>query len=182
MRQSHRIIRNSFYNLVPQIWMLGLAVFTTPYVLHQLGVDAYGILALVSIVVGYLAFLDLGLNTAIIRFIAMHNAKGESADIVHVTQTSLVAFLCLGCCAGGALCLLSRPLAKLLEVPHPQALSRLFVLAPLADLAPGLVPPGWGRSVEAARRQQVRLEGPSAVRPVARWDGSAQGWRPIQPG
>jgi O-antigen/teichoic acid export membrane protein len=90
-----------------------------PYVLHQLGVDAYGILSLVSIVVGYLAFLDLGLNTAIIRFIAMHNAKGESAEIVRVTQSSLFAFLCLGCCACGVLLLLSHPLARLLDVPPP---------------------------------------------------------------
>jgi O-antigen/teichoic acid export membrane protein len=90
-----------------------------PYVLHQLGVDAYGILSLVSIVVGYLAFLDLGLNTAIIRFIAMHNAKGESAEIVRVTESSLFVFLCLGCFACGALLLLSHPLAKLLNVPPP---------------------------------------------------------------
>ena len=97
--------------------MLGLTIFTMPYVLHQLGVDAYGILSLVSIVVGYLAFLDLGLNTAIIRFIAMHNAKGESAAIVRVTQSSLFVFLFLGCCACGVLLLLSHPLARLLDVP-----------------------------------------------------------------
>ena len=60
--------------------------------------------------------------------------------------------------------------SKLLELPHPAAASRLFVLAPLADLASGLVPPGWGRSVETARRQQLRREGPAAVRPVASWD------------
>jgi 2-amino-4-hydroxy-6-hydroxymethyldihydropteridine pyrophosphokinase len=71
--------------------------------------------------------------------------------------------------------------SKLLEVPHPQAASRLFVLAPLADVAPGLVPPGWGRSVETARRRQLAREGPSAVRPIASWDASAQRWRPIQP-
>ncbi len=33
---------------------------------------------------------------------------------------------------------------RLLEVPHPEARYRLFVLAPLSDLAPDLVPPGWG--------------------------------------
>jgi 2-amino-4-hydroxy-6-hydroxymethyldihydropteridine diphosphokinase len=67
--------------------------------------------------------------------------------------------------------------SKLLEVPHPQAGSRLFVLAPLADVAPGLVPPGWGRSVETARQRQLALEGPSAVRPIASWDVSAGRWR-----
>jgi 2-amino-4-hydroxy-6-hydroxymethyldihydropteridine diphosphokinase len=56
--------------------------------------------------------------------------------------------------------------AKVLEVPHPAARSRLFVLAPLADLVPRLVPPGWGESVETARRRREREEGPSAVRAI----------------
>ena len=72
--------------------------------------------------------------------------------------------------------------ARLLEVPHRDAGTRLFVLAPLADLAPGLVPPGWGRSVETARRRQVALEGADAVRPVATWNAEQRNWRPISPG
>ncbi len=71
--------------------------------------------------------------------------------------------------------------SKRLEVPHPRAATRLFVLAPLADLAPGLVPPGWGLSVESARRRQVTIEGQAAVRPVAAWDGASATWRPVQP-
>lgn len=67
----------------------------------------------------------------------------------------------------------------LLVVPHPAAGGRLFVLAPLADLAPGLVPPGWGRSVETARRRQVVQEGPAAVRAIGAWDPAAGTWRPI---
>ena len=65
---------------------------------------------------------------------------------------------------------------QLLQVPHPAAADRLFVLAPLADLAPGLVPPGWHETVETARRRQSAVEGPDAVRPVATWDGRAGGW------
>ena len=43
------------------------------------------------------------------------------------------------------------------RTPRPRR--RLFVLAPLADLAPRLVPPGWGETVETARRRQERIEG-----------------------
>jgi 2-amino-4-hydroxy-6-hydroxymethyldihydropteridine diphosphokinase len=66
--------------------------------------------------------------------------------------------------------------ARLLQVPHPEAQRRLFVLAPLADLAPGLVPPGWGESVATACRRRERLEGPSAVRPIGDWDPAIGTW------
>ena len=60
---------------------------------------------------------------------------------------------------------------RLLVVPHRDAAERLFVLAPLDDLAPGLVPPGWGETVGSARRRREAVEGPGAVRAVAAWRG-----------
>ena len=65
-----------------------------------------------------------------------------------------------------------------LVVPHRLAGERLFVLAPLADIAPRLVPPGWTETVATARARRERIEGPGAVRPIAEWaaDGS---WSPI---
>jgi 2-amino-4-hydroxy-6-hydroxymethyldihydropteridine diphosphokinase len=65
---------------------------------------------------------------------------------------------------------------RFLEVPHPQAGRRLFVLAPLADLAPELVPPGWTESVERARVRRESIEGASAVRAVGRWDAALGSW------
>jgi 2-amino-4-hydroxy-6-hydroxymethyldihydropteridine diphosphokinase len=69
--------------------------------------------------------------------------------------------------------------ARLLVVPHPDAQRRLFVLAPLADLGPGLAPPGWGERVETARRRREIAEGSSAVRPIGRWDATAGSWVPL---
>ena len=60
---------------------------------------------------------------------------------------------------------------RLLVVPHPEAHERLFVLAPLSDLAAGLVPPGWHETVGSARRRREAIEGLDAVRPIARWAG-----------
>jgi 2-amino-4-hydroxy-6-hydroxymethyldihydropteridine diphosphokinase len=66
-----------------------------------------------------------------------------------------------------------------LTVPHPEAHGRLFVLAPLADLAPRLVPPGWGETVSTAAARQRVEEGKDAVRAIARWD---DGWVPLDAG
>lgn len=70
----------------------------------------------------------------------------------------------------------AKPDAGWLVVPHPEARRRLFVLAPLADLAPGLRPPGWGESVASARARAEAAEGPDAVRPIARWNAAAGAW------
>ena len=64
-----------------------------------------------------------------------------------------------------------------LVVPHVEARNRLFVLAPLSDLAPGLVPPGWGETAATAAARRRRVEGPGAARPIAHWTG--KGWAPI---
>jgi 2-amino-4-hydroxy-6-hydroxymethyldihydropteridine diphosphokinase len=64
-----------------------------------------------------------------------------------------------------------------LTVPHIEARHRLFVLAPLADLAPALVPPGWGETVATAAARQWAAEGADAARVVAAWGGD--GWVPI---
>ena len=67
--------------------------------------------------------------------------------------------------------------ARLLEVPHRDLGERLFVLAPLADLAPRLVPPGWHETVATRRRAVAAVEATDAVRLAGRWDARRRRWR-----
>jgi len=71
----------------------------------------------------------------------------------------------------------ARGAVQWLTVPHPAASERLFVLAPLADLAPELEPPGWGECVSDARARAEAVEGPDAVEPVGVWDAGTSRWR-----
>jgi 2-amino-4-hydroxy-6-hydroxymethyldihydropteridine diphosphokinase len=70
----------------------------------------------------------------------------------------------------------------LLVVPHRDAAERLFVLAPLADVAAGLVPPGWTETVATAAARRRLVEGAIAARPIASWDAVRSAWRPLTGG
>lgn len=72
---------------------------------------------------------------------------------------------------------LERPDGRWLRVPHPQVHDRLFVLTPLADLAPELRPPGWEETVLSAQKRRLPVEGAQAVQPVGAWMSVAEGWR-----
>ncbi len=68
-----------------------------------------------------------------------------------------------------------------LEVPHPAARDRLFVLAPLVDLAPDLVPAGWRETVGEARDRRIAEEGADAALAVAPWSDATGRWeRPMR--
>jgi 2-amino-4-hydroxy-6-hydroxymethyldihydropteridine diphosphokinase len=64
---------------------------------------------------------------------------------------------------------------RLLEVPHPSMRERLFVLAPLADLTPDLVPPGWEATI-AAVAERIAADQPRAVMPLGSWDEDGRRW------
>ncbi len=66
--------------------------------------------------------------------------------------------------------------ARLLEVPHPSMRDRLFVLAPLADLVPRLVPPGWSETVLTGARRRRAAEGPGAAQPIGAWSDADRAW------
>ena len=69
-----------------------------------------------------------------------------------------------------------RPDERWLVVPHPEARHRLFVLAPLADLAQGLRPPGWHETVATARDRQRDIEGPAAAQPIGEYNAERGDW------
>lgn len=66
--------------------------------------------------------------------------------------------------------------AELLEVPHRDLGERLFVLAPLSDIAPRLVPPGWSETVQTRRRRVAADATPGSVRRLVSWDPDRRDW------
>src|SRR5438034_11236518 len=54
-----------------------VGIFLTPYVLHRLGDEAFGVWVLIVNLVGYYGILDAGVRSAILRYVSRHKELNE---------------------------------------------------------------------------------------------------------
>ena len=77
MAGKKRFALNVMMNWVAVAVGMVIPFFLTPFVIRHLGVDAYGVWILAMSTVSYIGLLDLGLRSAIIRFVSKANAEGD---------------------------------------------------------------------------------------------------------
>jgi O-antigen/teichoic acid export membrane protein len=133
---SGRLLRNTLANGLANASNALVTAILTPFLLHRLGTEQYGIwlLALgITFSSGYLAFADLGLSDAAVKFIAEARALGSTRVVSQVASTTIAVFAAVGLVAGAAGVLLTSVLVRIFDVaPHLVGAARLvFVLVAL---------------------------------------------------
>ena len=76
-----------------------IGLFLTPYIIKNLGKQGYGMWILVGSFIGYYGLLNLGVGSAITRYIARYTAQKEANKLNEVASTSLVMFCVTGAIA-----------------------------------------------------------------------------------
>ena len=70
--------------------------FLSPFIVHHLGNSAYGLWILVGSLTGYLGLLNLGVGSAILRYVARFYAEGNDQETSAVVSSALALFLTAG--------------------------------------------------------------------------------------
>jgi O-antigen/teichoic acid export membrane protein len=115
-RQSLKI--NSISNWTSLLVQVASGFFLTPFVLSRLGKSGYGIWMLVGSFVGYYGLLNLGVESAITRYIARFSSQKDTKSLNETANTALAML----CTTGAFVILLS------LFIADP--LSQFFQIAP----------------------------------------------------
>ena len=102
------LIRNVLANFFAQGWMAMLSFLTTPYIVHHLGVDEYGLLSALLVLLGYFWLFDRCLGLALMRYVSAGNVRADRVWVGRLFQTSLVVTLAIGMLGVGILFGLSR--------------------------------------------------------------------------
>ncbi len=113
-----RTLKNSVYGMIEFGWPILVALVASPYIVNRLGADAYGVLSVVGVTLGFFGVLDLGIGSAAIRQIAAAHARADSDEINRVMSTTVVFYIVVGGTAALALIVGARPLAtRVLQIP-----------------------------------------------------------------
>ncbi|OED44170.1 hypothetical protein AB833_02085 [Chromatiales bacterium (ex Bugula neritina AB1)] len=90
------LTKNIFSNYVGIAGSILIAFLLSPFLVHTLGDTKYGVWSVVSALTGYMALLDLGISSAIAKYVAKHKALNDYKSLNTVLASGLVIMLAVG--------------------------------------------------------------------------------------
>jgi len=92
--------RQIFKNVGSSWFSLGVnvitGIFLSPFILHRLGDEAFGLWILIYSVTGYYGLFDLGIRSSIIRYVAKYSATGQQEEMNLLINTALFSYAGIG--------------------------------------------------------------------------------------
>lgn len=87
-----KIIKNTIYNASARAWGIAVSLFLTPYIVHHIGREQFGVWAIIGMVTGYFGLLDLGVETGFVKYISEFYAKKEFHRINQLVNTGIIFY------------------------------------------------------------------------------------------
>ena len=75
---------------------IAVGFFLSPFILHHLGDEAFGLWILVFSLTGYYGIFDFGIRSSLVRYVSKFQATGDKDQLAHLVNTSFFTYSCLG--------------------------------------------------------------------------------------
>jgi O-antigen/teichoic acid export membrane protein len=143
-RSSVNMLSSAVGYAVPML----VSFITTPLILRALGEAAFGLQSLVAVIVGYLMFMDMGLDFPIIKLLAEDRARQDAKSENRLLCTTLQLYAGIGLAGMVAIMLLADWLARSVFKVPPDLVGQTVIVFRLAGIGfLGSVGMSWGRAV-----------------------------------
>ncbi len=106
------LVRNVIWNGLGEAAPLCAALVAMPIVIHRLGTERFGMLALAWTIFSYFSVFDFGLSSALTKLISGRLASGRREEIPSLIATALVLMLALALAAAALLALCAGALVQ----------------------------------------------------------------------
>lgn len=151
------LARNSITSLLRYVITVPLMLLVVPYILHQIGEELFGIWALFGVVTAYAYLSDLGIGTALTRFVAHYWVTDDRQAINRSVNTVLLIYSITGGLVTAIIILSSRFIAtSILNVPITLVNEAAFTIAGAGiSVIISLLSGTFGSVIQGAQRMDL---------------------------
>jgi O-antigen/teichoic acid export membrane protein len=114
---THKIFKNTAYNIVGRFWGAVVALFLTPFIIRHIGVERFGVWAVVGVVTGYFGLLDFGVGASFVKYIAEFYTKKDYEKISQIVNTGFFVYLVFAVLSAAAVMVMIKPILGWLNIP-----------------------------------------------------------------
>lgn len=154
-RGSH-FLKNVLWSWAGVLFGLVSALLLSPYVIHHMGDERYGIWALVFSLVDYYAVVDFGFRSSVVKYAAHFRATGELDRLDALVSTGFTYFTAAAVVVTAAAVLLARNVTRLFRVlPQDEAAFRFLAITVGVGVALGVIFSTSNAVLEAYQRFDI---------------------------
>jgi O-antigen/teichoic acid export membrane protein len=132
-----RAIRNVLANWTGYAVGLLVNFVVSPLIVNHLGASAYGVWTLLVTLIAYLGLLDLGIRSAVTRYVARYESEDDHGTTLQIVSTALTIFTVMAGCALAASLVLGLVAPGVFHIPAEYRASAVIV-AVLAGASTGV--------------------------------------------
>jgi O-antigen/teichoic acid export membrane protein len=151
-----RFVDNVLWSWAGVLFSLVSGLLLSPYVIHHLGDERYGIWALVFSLVDYFSLVDFGFRSAVVKFAAQYRATGEMARLQELVGTGLAYFTVAAVVVLGVSVVLTQNVTRFFRVlPRDESAFRFLIVTVATGVACGIVLSTCSAMLEAYQRFDI---------------------------
>lgn len=117
MSLSDKVIKNTFYYIIFQLFGFAIPLILTPFIISKIGEVQFGIYVLILGFIGMFNLFDLSISSSFIVFISKYYVKKDFVNLNKYFNTGLFFYIFLSLLIVFASYLLANPLLSLLKIP-----------------------------------------------------------------
>lgn len=102
-----RTLANSISTILGWLIPSAIFLFLTPFLVHRIGQEAYGIFTITTIVTGYVSLMNFGFGQAVTKHVAQYAAVDDTENLTLTVSAGLLIFPAIGIIGGIVIYVLS---------------------------------------------------------------------------
>ncbi|MFH1727410.1 MAG: oligosaccharide flippase family protein [Pseudomonadota bacterium] len=120
---SKKLAKNTFFNFIGKSYSAIIVIFLVPIIIKHIGMDHFGVWAIVSVIFGYVELADLGFGSSYLKYLSEAHTKNDIKEISKILVTGLFFYITLVF------------LVAIILIPSIPLLIRLFNLGNLKEIS-----------------------------------------------